>query len=135
MASLRHRRLRGASLLAVTIAAFAPPRAIAQRPELPTPVARVAPSLFAPAAPQVRLDSVVIPPTHWREGAIIGGALLGLVTAVGALELCGFDAPCHNPGFYFLGGLAGGGIVGFGLGALIGGQFPKHSTNGPPPSM
>ncbi len=72
-------------------------------------------------------DTARIPPTHWKTGAIIGGATLGLLGAVVFVGACGFDHPCHRPVWYGLGGFALGGVLGFGIGALIGGQFPAHS--------
>ncbi len=86
----------------------------------------------APAAPLVLsgypgADSTRIPPTHWRTGAFIGGAALGLLTAVAFVGVCGFDSPCHRPVLFALGGFALGGGVGFAVGALIGGQFPART--------
>lgn len=71
-------------------------------------------------------DSTRIPPTYWREGALIGGLALGAVTALFAVELCGYDQVCHQPVLSAVVGFALGGVVGGGVGALIGGQFPKR---------
>jgi len=60
-------------------------------------------------------DSSVIAPTYWLEGAGVGtaaGAVAGGVFAVGGLK--------GVPGAIMIG------MVGFGIGALIGGQFPKR---------
>jgi hypothetical protein len=73
-------------------------------------------------------DSTVIPPTHWKTGALIGGTALGLLTALTTVSLCGYDeGDCHGPALWAAGGFAFGGVVGFGLGALIGGQFPART--------
>jgi len=69
-------------------------------------------------------DSTRIPPTHWRQGALIGGGALGLLGALTFVSLCSYDGPCHNPALFAAGGFALFGLVGFGVGALIGGQFP-----------
>jgi hypothetical protein len=80
------------------------------------------------SAARLRLpDSTTIPPTHWRTGALIGGGALGLLGAVTFIGLCGYDGPCHQPVLAAAGGFALGGLVGFGVGALIGGQFPLRT--------
>ncbi len=84
-----------------------------------------APSAFAPGLGGV--DTTRIAPTHWRAGAIIGGTVLGLLSAAAFVGMCGYDSPCHRPLLYALGGFALGGITGFGLGALVGGQFPART--------
>lgn len=132
MPRLTTRRVAIACLIASRAIAAVP--AVAQRPDLASRLAplhqrallpvreRNSPFWFVPTAP----DSIRIPPTYWLEGALVGGGLLGLLTASTAVALCGYDSPCHNPGFYALGGFTLGALTGFGLGALIGGQFPKH---------
>ena len=72
------------------------------------------------------LDSVrrEIRPTHWKKGALIGGA----VTGVGLLLLV--DGFCRSSDTGCEGGdvpmaLLAGGVIGGLVGALIGGQFPK----------
>ena len=72
-------------------------------------------------------DSVAIPPTHWKAGALIGGGFLGLLGAVAGVQLACYDGPCHNRLLGAVGGFALGGIVGFGIGALVGGQFPART--------
>jgi len=71
-------------------------------------------------------DSTVIPRTHWKTGALIGGGVLGVLTAVFAVGMCSFDAPCREPVLPAVGGFAIGGLTGFGIGALIGGLFPQR---------
>jgi hypothetical protein len=119
-----------------------PATGLAQRPELAQPF-RPAQAQLLPAAAELTslfahspaaADPVVIPSTYWREGGLIGGSILGLATAAFAFQMCGYDRVCHNPGFWGLGGLAAGFLLGFGPGALIGGQFPKHSAERPPPN-
>jgi predicted MFS family arabinose efflux permease len=66
------------------------------------------------------------PPTHWLEGGLIGGIGLGALFAYEAGGLCE-SSDCTKARLAV--GLLGGGL-GFIVGALIGGQFPKH-TNEP----
>jgi len=91
--------------------------------------ARLAPqnggtALLAPQQLLSASDSTTIPPTHWKQGALIGGGALGLLGALTFVSLCSYDGPCHNPALFAVGGFALFGLVGFGVGALIGGQFP-----------
>jgi hypothetical protein len=79
------------------------------------------------AQPTPAVDSASIPPTHWKAGALIGGGFLGLLGAVAGVQLSCYDGPCHNRLLGAVGGFAFGGLVGFGIGALIGGQFPART--------
>lgn len=72
------------------------------------------------------IDSTRIPSTYWKEGALVGGGLLAVLVGAGALELCHYDGPCHHPVLAVTGGGVLGALIGTGIGALIGGQFPKH---------
>jgi hypothetical protein len=69
------------------------------------------------------------PRTHWVEGGIIGALLLGGGGAYVAHGFCsdpdssGSDS-CTMAG---VGGALVGGLTGFGVGALIGGAFPKKA--------
>jgi hypothetical protein len=70
-----------------------------------------------------------IRPTHWKEGGVVGAVLLGAFGIWFGNELCqkteaGQDNGCTAKAV--AGGLIGGGGLGFLIGALIGGQFPKH---------
>jgi len=71
--------------------------------------------------------------THWKEGAIVGGLLLGLGGAALAHGLCAqSDTGREDCGGKALEGFVFGGATGFAIGALLGGLFPKNSS--PPPS-
>ena len=73
-------------------------------------------------------DTVVrqIRATYWKEGGAVGGVAGGIFLAYLMYGLCGLDGPPTScSGLLLGGGLIGGG-AGFVLGALIGGQFPKH---------
>ncbi len=102
---------------------------IAQRlPNQPRTVSAFAYSLSSTSTKPMATvgDSARIRPTHWLTGALIGGTALGALGLIGGYQLCDMgDTPCNNRpqamlalGFIF-------GMVGFGVGALIGGQFPK----------
>ena len=84
-----------------------------------------------PLRQPLALDSVrrEIRPTHWRKGALIGGAVTGL----GLLLLV--DGFCRDSDTGCEGGtvpmaLLAGGVFGGLAGALIGGQFPKEEDPG-----
>jgi hypothetical protein len=66
--------------------------------------------------------------THWLEGALIGGGILGVLGAAFGGGMCSYDetddGPCWDEAL--LGGVLGFGI-GFSAGGLIGGQFPKST--------
>jgi len=95
--------------------AVVPQRGVAQRPELPR--------LFETY--QVALDSTVSQPTHWAEGAIIGGVAVGVLGAMMAEGLCS-----DNPNVKCaIGGAVVGGVIGVVVGGLIGGLFPKSSED------
>ena len=85
-----------------------------------------APSVLFLAEPVQTLetDSLNLAPTYWKEGALVGGVIVGAFGAYLYHGLCGMDGP-DNCG----GALVGGAILGFLIGAipgaLIGGQFPK----------
>ena len=91
----------------------------------PRPAASV---LFRPVADAATSDTLHLPRTYWKEGALIGGipaALFGLLY-VGP-EFCRFsEDPDYN---CTLGTLASGillGATGAFVGLMIGGQFPKE---------
>ena len=84
-------------------------------------------SLLGSARTWIGADSTAIRKTHWKTGALIGGGVLGVMTAVFAVGMCSFDGPCGNPVLPAVGGFAIGGVTGFGIGALVGGQFPVRA--------
>ena len=69
---------------------------------------------------------VTPPPTYWLEGGLIAGIGLGALSAYEAGGLC--ESSNCTPARVAVGLLGAG--LGFTVGALIGGQFPKH-TNEP----
>jgi len=64
------------------------------------------------------------PPTYWLEGGLIGGIGLGVLSAYESGGLCESSDDCVA-GRVTVGTL--GAALGFTVGALIGGQFPKHN--------
>jgi len=97
---------------------------------------------LAPAAPTSLVgasDRLVmadgIRPNHWQEGGYVGAAVLGLLAGSFGAYACR-DTDSGQDGNCFLktvGGAAFGALVGFGVGAFIGGQFPKAETVEPEP--
>ena len=83
-----------------------------------------------PASPwttsSLALDSVPrdIRPTHWKEGALIGGLSLGVGLAFLVDGLCR-SSDSGDCGGATTGGFLLGGVIGGVIGALIGGQIPK----------
>ena len=73
-----------------------------------------------------------IRPTHWKEGGLVGGVVSGIFFAWLAHGLCTYydESSNRNCGLKLVGGAVFGGGLGFGLGALVGGQFPKGSQRG-----
>jgi hypothetical protein len=73
-------------------------------------------------------DTVVrrIKPTYWKEGGIVGAVAAGAFLAYPAGGLCQYSDSGESCGGAAIGGAVLGAGVGFGLGALIGGQFPKR---------
>jgi hypothetical protein len=73
-----------------------------------------------------------IPPTHWKEGGIVGAVALGAFGVWFGNEICqetdaGSEEGCTARSI--VGGAILGGGLGFLIGALIGGQIPKHSPS------
>lgn len=71
-------------------------------------------------------DSGSIPQTHWVRGAVIGGATLGLLSALLAAGLCSFNETGENCTAETTGAFFIGAALGAGIGAFIGARFPKH---------
>ena len=115
--------IRIPALLAMLLA---PTRMPAQR--LPQPLLPYNATLSTSRAGTL-IDSVPITPTYWLEGGVIGALGLGILAAIGFHGLC----ESRNCAGAVIGGAALGAAVGFPVGALIGGQFPKRAsaTNGP----
>jgi len=109
-----------------------PPLA-AQAQSAPAHIPRPTPSPILNAAARgplgrpLALDSLrrKIPPTHWKEGALLGGGALGLGFALLAAGLCGYYDSGTNCGGAVTGGFVVGGGLGALIGALVGGQFAK----------
>ena len=95
------------------------------------------PSRILSAVPRGPLHQAFVPdsvrhrvrPTHWKEGAFIGGLTTGLGLALVADALCrGSDADGDCGGALTAGFLVGGVMGGF-VGMLIGGQVPKDEDD------
>lgn len=79
-------------------------------------------------------DSVqrVIRPTYWVEGGVIGGLAVGTFGAILITGLCGnSEGPAESCTDNTVLAAFFGAAVGFTVGALIGGQFPKHRDPDP----
>ena len=78
-----------------------------------------------PATPKALPRLMVTPPpTYWLEGGLIGGIGLGAFFASEAGGVC--ESSNCTPARVAVGLLGAG--LGFTVGALIGGQFPKHNN-------
>lgn len=73
-------------------------------------------------------DSVATTSNHWREGAIAGAILGGVGGAWFAAGFCDNGRPCF--GRTVAGGFVGA-ATGLGVGALVGGLFPKRQGRPP----
>jgi hypothetical protein len=107
-------------LLAVSIALLAPAGLQGQRlGSIPS----YAVSELPPPASSFRFDSTqAIPRTYWLEGGVIGGLGMGVFTIMLANGLGEGNTTTAGEAMAFVIGAS----VGFPVGALIGGQFPKH---------
>jgi hypothetical protein len=103
----------------------------AQRPSMgiagPRPSGLLGVAAWGPLRQSLTLDSVRrdIPPTHWKEGALIGGMSAGVGLAFLGSEFCRSSDNGGNCGGAFTAGFLVGGVLGGLVGALIGGQVPK----------
>jgi len=117
----------------VAVALGAPGRVACQRIEPPRfpPPKDLWPFAYAVRATSLAADSQYrkIPPTHWQNGAIVGAAAMALLTFGFAHGLCRFEGDSQRNNCVGVALIAApfGGVVGAGLGALIGGQFPKKA--------
>lgn len=91
-----------------------------------------------PLAPIVLSDTTDslprrIHPTHWKEGALVGGLVGGAAFAVLGYAIChaGAEAETDCSGAPVAGFVVGGFMGGL-IGALIGGQFPKEEEPADP---
>ncbi len=80
-----------------------------------------------PLQQSVAVDTVPrdIRPTHWKEGALIGGVATGAALGYLLYALCSSSDNVNGCGGTTVGGILLGGVIGGLAGALIGGQFPK----------
>lgn len=79
-------------------------------------------AIAVPATPFHVDTTKAIPKTYWLEGGVIGGVAMGVFTVMLAEGLGEGDASfAGNVGAFLIGA-----TVGFPVGALIGGQFPKY---------
>jgi len=73
-----------------------------------------------------RLHPLVRGASYWAEGGGIGAAVLGVLGIAVAAGLCS-DSETHSSCFGpVVGSALLGAGVGFTVGALVGGRFPKH---------
>jgi hypothetical protein len=80
-----------------------------------------------PLEPALAVDSVRrIPPTHWKEGAFVGGLTAGLALGLWVDAWCRNSEVSGSCAGVFSAGFLLGGVRGGVVGALIGGQFPKE---------
>jgi hypothetical protein len=80
-----------------------------------------------PLEPALAVDSVRrIPPTHWKEGALIGGLAAGLALGLWVDAWCRNSEISQSCAGVFPAGFLLGGVMGGVVGALIGGQIPKE---------
>jgi hypothetical protein len=91
--------------------------------------------LFAAKPPQgMRLvlgDTIPRPiqPTYWKEGAIAGGVVVGLLGAALGGGMCAYDETTRSCTVATLGAVLVGSATGVSLGALLGGQFHKPKVS------
>ena len=129
-----NRRIAGRTALLVLVGLAPASSALSGQSAIPGPASSIltstAPTLQAAVSPE-RGDSIKpdIRPTHWQEGALVGG-LIGLVGgALLGAALCEHSEESNRS---CSGSTVGGGLI-FGLvlgipGALIGGQIPKEDA-------
>jgi len=120
-------------LYTLLLVSLAGSKASAQR--VSPPLWRADPALPLVSARPATLDLTspnlstpnTLAPTYWKEGGIVGAIVVGLAGAVVAGGLCG-NSETNQGGCSgtTAGALVVGGLTGFALGALIGGQFHKR---------
>jgi hypothetical protein len=127
-------RLSAALLLSALGQTAANAQAYQRRPPSSAVIFELAaPSPLAQASLRDTTDSIPrqIRPTHWKEGALIGGLALGATFALLAPGFCalGDNSSCGGAA---VAGFLGGAVIGGLIGALIGGQFPKEEKPADP---
>jgi hypothetical protein len=92
----------------------------------PRPTALLAAGATGPLRQPPSFDTLPLEvrPTHWKEGALVGGATGGVAFAILMNRLCRSNLGGDCGGFTISGFLVGGFLGGF-VGMLVGGQFPK----------
>ena len=84
--------------------------------------------------PAAAVDSLWVHSTHWRRGALIGGAIGGIGLGAVAAEVvhgtCESASGCNEVGGFFVGLLLGG-VAGVVTGGLVGGAFPTWQLRVP----
>ena len=96
---------------------------------------RLAPSFPSVAEPisvqsQVQEAGSHPAPSYWLEGGLAGGIGLGVLGGVMGHGLCADNGVNENCTGSTLGMAALGAVLGFTVGALIGGFFPKRVSGG-----
>ncbi|OLD95407.1 MAG: hypothetical protein DMD31_14330 [Gemmatimonadetes bacterium] len=84
--------------------------------------------------PATAVDSLWVHATHWRRGALIGGAIggigLGAIAAALVHATCESASGCNDVGGFFVGFLMGG-VAGGVTGGLVGAAFPTWQRRVP----
>jgi hypothetical protein len=84
--------------------------------------------------PAAAVDSLWVHSTHWRRGALVGGAIggigLGAIAAALVHGTCESASGCNDVGGFFVGLLLGG-FAGGVTGGLVGGAFPTWQLRVP----
>ena len=90
------------------------------------PLAAQGPQLtrFAPVDAGT-LRSYRVPETHWKEGAAVGGMVGAVLVGMYANGMCQYSDVSDGCGGALITGVVIGGLLGFGVGGLVGGMFPK----------
>jgi len=75
-------------------------------------------------------DTLNLPKTYWKEGALMVGIPTAMLGAYGGYGLCGMDESSDPPNCALaaVGGALVGGLIGATTGALIGGLFLKPTS-------
>jgi hypothetical protein len=81
---------------------------------------------FGPPQAAYHFSADSVPPTQWKKGALIGGAIGAVLGGLIGSAGCGLsDNPCDSFQSTVLGAAAGAALLAI-PGALIGGAFPKE---------